>query len=86
MSTIGYRSGGSALAISFAHTPERVLAPEVVRPQEAALEHVVVQLARLVFIEVRAAGLRHHHERAMVEQRVRQPDDHVVVLLGRSGG
>ena len=34
-----------------------------------------MQLARLVFIEVRAAGLRHHHERAMVEQRFRKPDD-----------
>jgi hypothetical protein len=42
-----------------------------------------VETRGLGFIQERAAGLRHHDERAAEEQRVGQPHDDVVVLFVR---
>ena len=48
MSLIGYSDGGSTRAISDTHCSHAYAAPEVVHPQEAALEQVLAQ--RLDFV------------------------------------
>ncbi|MEP7309632.1 MAG: hypothetical protein ABJA98_29340 [Acidobacteriota bacterium] len=60
----------------------RVLAPEVVRPEESALEEVDAEPCSLVVVEVQRAGLRHHDERALVEFVVAQLQHDVLVLSG----
>ena len=56
----------------------RVRAPRIVHPEKSALEHVVAQRLGLFGLEVRAAELAHHDERA-IEQLGIGGHDHVVV-------
>ena len=65
---------------------KRVLAPEVIDPEKAALEQVVAQLRGFGLVEERAARLGHHHERTVIEQRIGQSDHDVVVAVSRVDG
>src|SRR2546428_1052556 len=62
----------------------RVLAPEIIGPQETALEQVVAQPRRLLLVEVRAARLGHHDERTLEQLLVRQTQQDVLVLALRA--
>ena len=64
---------------------ERILAPEIVRPQEAALEHVVVKLPGFGLVEVRAAWFGHHHADSG-RAAVGQPDDDMNCARLAGGG
>ena len=57
------------------------LAPEVIGPQEAALQQVAAQRLGLRIGDVGGANLRHHDERALEERRIGQLDDEVLRLL-----
>ena len=58
----------------------RVAAPEVVGPQEAALEQILAQPLHFVVIEIERPDLRHHDERTLEELVVGEPDDEVIRL------
>src|SRR5262245_55919358 len=56
-----------------AHPPApRVLAPEVISPQKAALFEVKTQLRSFVVVEADPAWLGHHDERTIEERRIGQ--------------
>src|ERR1700704_757471 len=62
---------------------EGELAPEIVGPEKAALEHVVAQLPGFGFVEERTARFGHHHERTVIEQRIGQSDDDMLIAVFR---
>src|SRR5262245_53961857 len=65
------------------HPPvPRVLAPEVVSPEEAALFEVETQLRGFFVVEAGSAGFRHHHERTIEQRRIRQLDEQMVRFSG----
>ena len=58
----------------------RVAAPEVVGPEEAALEQVLAQVLGLCRPDVGGADLRHHDERALEDRRIGELHHEVVRL------
>jgi hypothetical protein len=61
----------------------RVLAPEIIGPHEATLEHIGAQRFGFRGVEIRRAHLGHHHHRALKQRFVGQLHDHVIRLLRR---
>ena len=57
-----------------------IAAPEVICPKKSTLQQIVAQAFRIFRSEVSAANLRHHDERALIELRIREPDDQMVGL------
>src|SRR5688572_30779127 len=60
--------------------PPRLLAPEVVHPDEAALEQVLAQPLHLLVAEPRGADVLHLDKRALEQLVVGEPDDEVIRL------
>ena len=64
----------------------RIAAPEVVHPQEPAFQQVLAEPRGLALVEVHRSNLGHHHERALKQRVVGEPDEQMVRLeLARSG-
>src|SRR5712691_6665079 len=51
-----------------------VIPPEIVGPQESALEQVIVEVPGFHVIEIDVPDLRHHDERAVEQFRIGEPD------------
>ena len=62
---------------------ERVVAPEIIGPQKPAVEQVIAQVRRFFDAEVRAARLRHHEERTVIDLGIGQPVDAVIEVAGQ---
>src|SRR5215813_11330652 len=67
--------GREGLADLIGPPVERAIAPEVVGPEEPALQSVVAERRGFGIIEERTARLSHHDERAAIEQRIRELQD-----------
>ena len=74
-STIGIFRRRQRLADLILPVPPRAAAPEVIDPQEAALQQIRPQVRRFLGAEVRPARLAHHDERAAEERRIGEPHD-----------
>ena len=66
--------------------PPRLFAPEVVDPEEAALEQVLAQPLHFLVAEPRGADVLHLDERALEQLVVGEPDDEVVRLAVAGAG
>ena len=76
-STIGYCPEGSDLPKLALPELPRVLPPEIVSPQEAALDEVLTQTRGLVLVEMGRPDLGHHDERTPKEHRIGETNEHV---------
>src|SRR6188472_3686320 len=66
------------------HPPApRVLAPEVVRPEKAALFQIEAQRGGFLVVKADAARLRHHHERTVEQLLVGEPYEEMFRFAAR---